>query len=326
MTMLRRLFLLLGVQILLISSLSAQTNLYYMEREIGKSIPIPSASDIKMSETSSSGVYSDIIKITKSMTFGFYTGEAGEPDVIYQSVNHTNLSFFGMENPVWPEGGNGNGAAMREKGANEIGTWWCILSFTDPQEKVVPVLVTVDLNKKQITLEQQEINETLPEYLYIWGSPDGDERFQCVARLEPTDSDPAVFEAVYDVPEVLEFFDNTDDGGGGSVGDEGGPVLPDHGFRFNISTDGTSVTGGKKFFASTENAVIDFSQQSEPVTSQLLPLQSCVFFDLTPGETLFTVDYSAKKITVKLMETAQPDPGIEDNEAPDDVLEIYFTD
>ena len=312
--------------VLLSTSVFAENSLYYMERVTGKSIPIPSASDIKMSETSSKGVYRDIINITKGMTFGFYTGEAGEPDVIYQSVNHTNLSFFGMENPVWPEGGNRNGAAMREKGANEIGTWWCILSFTDPQEKVVPVLVTVDLNSKQITLAQQEINEELPECLYIWGSPDGKERFQCVARLEPTVSNPTVFEAKYNVPEVLEFFDDTDDGGGGSVGDEGAPVLPDHGFRFNISTDGTSVTGGKKFFASIENAVIDFSEDVSPFTSDLLPLQSCVFFDLTPGETLFTVDYSAKKITVKPTEAAQPDPGVEDPGVSEDVFEIYVMD
>lgn len=302
MTMLKRLFLFLGVQILLISSLSAQTNLYYMERETAKSIPIPSALDIKMSETSSSGVYSDIIKITKGMTFGFYTGEAGEPDVIYQSMNHTNLSFFGMENPVWPEGGKGNGAAMREKGANEIGTWWCILSFTDPQEKVVPVLVTVDLNKKQITLEQQEINEELPEFLYIWGSPDGEERFQCVARMEPSESNPSVFEAVYYVPEVLEFIDNTGDGGGSTSGDEEGPQFPDHGFRFNISTDGTSVTGGKKFYAPITDFLIDISEDRKTFESNLAVLQGCVFFDLTPGETLFRIDYEAKKITVEHIE------------------------
>ena len=302
--MLKRLLLLVCGLALLHPALSAQTKLYFMERATGKSIPLPSSIDVQIPESSQEGVYSAVIKINKGMTFGFYTGELGDPETIYQSIGNSNLSFYGMENPVWPSGNNYNAGAMREKGPAEIGTWWCILSFTDPQEKVAPVLVTVDLNSKQITLAQQDINEELPECLYIWGSPDGEERFQCVARMEPMISNPTVFETIYNVPEVLEFIDNTGDGGGSTAGDDEGPHFPDHGFRFNISTDGLSVTGGKKFYAPLTDFLIDFSESAEPFGSDLAVLQGSVFFDLTPGETLIRIDYETKKITVEYIEEA----------------------
>lgn len=308
--MFRRLLFLAAWLILFGSSAAnAQANLYFMERETGKSIPIPANTDVQVPETDEAGVYSGIVNITKGMTFGFYTGEAGNPEVIYQSVSNSNISFYGMENPVWPASGNGYApGGMREKGASEIGTWWYISSFTDPQEKVVPVLVTVDLNTMHLTLAQQEIKEEMPECLYMWGSPDGDAHFKCVARLLPLKSNPDVFETVYDVPQVDVFIDDTGDGAGsGSVGDEEGPILPEKGFRFNISTDGSSVTGGKKFYASLTDFLIDFTDTSVPFESSLAVLQGCVFFDLTPGMTLFTIDYSAKKIRVEI---------VEDNEEP----------
>lgn len=305
--MFRRIYSLAAGLILLAPSVFAQTNLYFMERANGKSIPIPADTDWQVSETDQAGVFSGIVNITKGMTFGFYTGEAGKPEVIYQSVNNTNVNFYGMENPIWPAYSNGYGPGnMREKGANEIGTWWYITSFTDPQEKVVPVLVTVDLNTMHLTLAQQEIKEEIPQCLYIWGSPDGDAHFQCVAQLLPTESNPVVFETVYDVPQVDVFIDDTDDGAGsGPVGDEEGLKFPEQGFRFSISTDGSSVTGGKKFYAPLTDFLIDFKDASIPFESPLAVLQGCVFFDLTPGMTLFTIDYSTKKIRVKIVEDVE---------------------
>ena len=210
-----------------------------------------------------------------------------------------------MENPTWPPGGDGNRAGgIREKSANEIGTWWCVLSFSDPQEKVVPVKVTVNLNTMQILIEQQEINEELPESLYIWGSPDGMDRFQCVACLVPGVTNPEVYEAEYDVPEVKEFFDSLEDGAGSGSGEDG-IEFPDHGFRFNISTDGTSVTGGKKFYAPLTNFLIDFGEDPEPFTATLTPIQGSVFYGLTPGTVRIAVNYSTKEIYVSPLETPE---------------------
>lgn len=287
------------------SIVGVQKTLFFMERITGKSIPIPSEADTEIPSTGEEGIYSAVINITKGMTFGFYTGQLGAPDIIYQSVQNSNLNFYGQESPSWPVGGNENRAGgIREKGPNEIGTWWCVISFSDPQEKIVPVRVTVNLNTMRILLEQQEINEELPECLYIWGSPDGRDRFQCVACLLPSPTTPEVYEAEYDMPEVKEFFDSVDDGAGsGTVGDE--TVFPDHGFRFNISTDGLSVTGGKKFYAPLSNFLIDLAEDSEPFTTIMTPIQGSVFYGLTPGPVCIAVNYSSKEIFVSPLESPE---------------------
>lgn len=172
-----------------------------------------------------------------------------------------------------------------------------------------------------LTMEQIADGNLYPEKIYLWGSDEGGRNTKVFATLEPTEENPALFKATFDVPVCV--FDPAD------VRDA---LLA---FTFFLSTSGTSISSGTRFLAHLPFEEVEgedpykdvyiYLKKGETFSTilQTAPQESSSMLFFTPGLVNLTFDITTLEFTATMIDALNyASLSVEGN--PNEAFEKYF--
>ena len=256
----------------------------YLYMMVGKdflTMPEPADDDQYLTYNETENAYTGELLLTRGNSFRFYqkpTDANGELKILapYSAYELVNFNTF--------ETYEGSG----EWGAP--GKWYMTALKDAP---VISVIMTVDPEAGTVVFTPIEPEEVVPAALYIWGSTDGGYNYSVAGTMESNAANPAYFEITMDVPECGPFtYDDPEFGPGENE--------PETGYRFYLSTDGESKSGGVIYNAPLDNRIIDI-EAGQKFSSTFVKTIGGTVICVNYGKMTFGFDFETKEFTAVLL-------------------------
>lgn len=251
----------------------------------------PTITDQALEETET-GVYEATLTLGANKPFNFIM-KTTNGEVTYAPNGYSNIHWTGS---VWPEANDTvfDSAASAKFVEGGTGSWIFGILPNNCQGRFE---VVVDMNTMSIQLTPVIERASTPEKVYVYGNLKGyqiDARYENVATMLPSASNPNLFEVEIDAPYCGPF----------EADGEYSPLDgdPDYGYYFFLSTNGSSNSAGTQFQAPIENHLIEIPAAGNSYSVTALDNKTgCPFIVTTPGKIKLTFDYETLKFTATMI-------------------------
>lgn len=205
----------------------------------------------------------------------------------------------------------------------EIGdTAWRISKFADgtSNEGEVTMAVCLDGANSKLIVTQINIEEEMPEALYLWGSTDGGAtELQNMTSLVPSEENPMVYTVEFDVPNCPGPFVYDDPEFKPTEED-----APTSGFMFFLTPEKDNIRQSTivRYMGAINARTIDMTEVETSAEIQLYKNNGGNVIDMTPGKSLLSFNLETLVLTVERVE--EDSSAVISIEAAGETTPVYF--